>query len=361
MFRTIVGNGSNRIQRANHLFCSHPAQLSAMMEQYWNGRMLNAANPRTNQSNSLGSPQRRSEVGAYPLNYLLNTWGADSFISRNAPNDNLYWLHLIYAYMIENTRLYEIFKKVVTAYLVGEKLGVPVGEAQSWLRNTEELFFSDPSPFAVYNVRSRLRPDVEATRRNAYFRMFGMDLNHGQADNQAYPFHKAGAANRDFVSTLEDFMQEVWVGISNTSNTSGANRTDNAAIANFARQLHDMLNDRRLNGNLAREEFYFVSMMSWFHLTLEFNSPILTSLRAEGSREDQRLLRMAERVGLPSHAKAYDFFQLADPLARILIQIELGNFNDENNVPLLFADGPLERDMRTIITIPQLNLNEDSG
>jgi hypothetical protein len=36
-----------------------------------------------------------------------------------------------------------------------------------------------------------VRPDIHATRRNAYQRMFGMDLNHGTDDNKPYPYVKA--------------------------------------------------------------------------------------------------------------------------------------------------------------------------
>lgn len=364
MFRRIVGNAfindsgfgtadsnpnKERIERAKQLFCLHPVELRALLELGWQQRMNDL-------DDNLGSPVRRSELTQLPDYFLKalfsNGHEKSKFFESNSArfNDLVQWDHLIYAYLIENTRIYDIFRRVLHHYLLDEKFGVPTSESQAWLRNTEELFFSDPAPFSIYNVRSHIRPDITATRRNAYYRMFGMDLNHGKENNQPYEFYKAEASNRDFVSTLEDFLQEVWVGISNNSNTSGANRTDNAAIANFARQLHDMLNDRRLNGNLSREEFFFVSMMSWFHLTVEFDSPILKSLRAEGSREDQRLLRVAQRVELPSHAKAYDFFQLAEPMSRLLTMIELGTFNFESNVPALFEDNDIETDLRTIIT-----------
>ena len=177
-----------------------------------------------------------------------------------------------------------------------------------------------------------------------------MDLNHGDNNNKPYSFIKAESSNRDFVSTFEDFLREVWVGIVNTKNTSGENRTDDSGIASLARQLHDMLNDRRINGNISREEFFAVSMMSWFHLTLEFDSPIVASLRAEGTREDQRLYRIAERVGIPAHAKSYDFFQLAKPMSRILTMIETGIFNVEKNIASIFNVDEIESDMRTIIT-----------
>src|SRR5690606_2743496 len=109
--------------------------------------------------------------------------------------------------------------------------------------------------------------------RNAYYRMFGMDLIHGKDNGQVYPYDKAKASNTEFVATFEEFLREVWVAIANLNNQTGENPTDEAAIFNLAVRLHDQLRARRQGGNLAREEFDAVSMMSWLHLTVSFNSP----------------------------------------------------------------------------------------
>ncbi|WP_200831876.1 hypothetical protein [Aquimarina sp. AU474] len=353
MFRRIVGRGIDKEERAKKLFCLHPSEIRALLELGWNTRVHKKKG--NDGALFVGQPNRRSEIAQLPEYFIDALFGSKDANNFSSSNRNDFacasrWDHLIYSYLIENTCVYKIFHKVLFEYLHGEKLGVPTEETQSWLRNTEELFYSNPAPFSIYNVVSHIRPDMEATRRNNYFRMFGMDLNHGNENNSPYKFAKPDGSNRDFVSTFEDFLQEVWTGIINSKNTSGSDRTDDAAIANLARQLHDMLNDRRLNGNISREEFFFVSMMSWFHLTLEFDFPIITSLRAEGTREDQRLYRVADRVGIPAHAKSYDFFQLAEPMSRILIMIETGIFNDEASVPALYNDGDIETDMRTIIT-----------
>ena len=352
MFNRIVGTGTDRKKRIEQLFCLHPSEIRALLEIAWETRVHQSGK---NGSFAIGRPDSRSEVTQLPsyfIDALFDHTLSDKFPSANRKSFPCLsrWDHLIYAYLIENTCVYKIFRRVLFEYMHGEKLGVPTREAQFWLRNTEELFYSNPAPFSIYNVVSQIRPDMEATRRNSYFRMFGIDLNHGDADNKPYPFLKADAANRDFISTFEDFLQEVWVGIVNTQNTSGVKRTDDAAIASLATQLHDMLNDRRLNGNISREEFQAVSMMSWFHLTLEDDFPIIVSLRAEGTREDQRLYRVAERTSTAVHAKAFDFFKLSRPMSTILTLIETGVFNEEVNVKDLFENGAIESDIRTIIT-----------
>jgi hypothetical protein len=340
-------------QKAEGLFRMHPAELAALLELAWEFRVWFESLP-------LGHPFRRSDIAELPEelldNFPFSETNRQRFITGTLNLGTVQWDHLIYAYLIENTRIYDIFRRVLYEYRHGERLGVSLESSQHWLRNTEELFFRDPAPFSIYSVVSYVRPDQGATRRNAYYRMFGMDLNHGIDDNKPYPYEKPATANREFVSTFEEFLREIWVAISNANNNSGTNPKDDAAIANLARRLHDMLRTRRTNGNLSQDEFWFVAMMSWFHLSVEFNSSIVVSLRAEGSSEEERLKKIAERVKAPAHAKSYYFFRLADPLSRLLTQIELGTYNDPATAPALYTPGtaatpnPVEADVRLIIT-----------
>jgi hypothetical protein len=324
---------------AEDLLSSHPFQIASQLEDVWD-RRLGASAPTTDP----GGPANRSRVKGFPVELL-------PFTAR-PPEVSFRWDHLVYAYMVENTRLYEIFRRVLHELLHGEKLGTPTPESVAWLRTTEELFYADSAPFRIINITSHIRPDLRATRRNAYQRMFGMDLNHGSDDGKPHSYIKAEAANSDFVSTFEEFLREVWVGMTYVTATSSSNPTDNSKIAELAEKLFDMLISRRQNGNLAREEFDAVSMMSWFHLTLEYNSSIVKSLRAEASGVEQRLFKIAERVGLPAHGLSKDFFDIADPISRVLIEIETGDFNRPDAVSALYTPsaGGLEADMRTIIT-----------
>jgi hypothetical protein len=308
---------------------AHPQTIADIMEFFWGRRAHTPAQP-------LGHPTHRSD--------LLPVAGGDGLRTR--------WDHLIYAYMIENTRVYEIFRRVLHEFLHGEKLGTPRPDMQNWLRTTEALLYHAPPQLRISDVESYIRPDQRSARRNAYQRMFGMDLNHGGDDGKPYPYIKAEAANGEFVSTLEEFLREVWVGMTYVTATSSSNPTDRSKIAELAEKLFDMLRTRRQGGNLAREEFSFVSAMSWFHLTLETDTPVVQALRAEATGIEQRLFRIAERVGLPAHGLAKNFFDIADPLSRVLIQIEFGDYNNANAVEALYtpAPGGPEADLRTIIT-----------
>lgn len=354
---TNSGTFTPALPSPNALFNRHPLDIAAYMEAFWDLRKR-APTPPAGQpvKPPLGDLNHLSDEESLPLTRLPLRPG--EFLLGISPSSEgrgtLRWDHLIYAYMIENTRIYEIFRRVLHECRHGEKLGTPLDfETQNWLRNTEELFYSDSMPFLITNVSSHIRSDLRGNRRNAYQRMFGMDLNHGTDDGKPYSYIKAEAANSEFVATFEEFLREVWVGITYVTATSSSNPTDDSKIAELAEKLHDMLQSRRLNGNLSREEFAFVSIMAWFHLTLEFDSPIVKSLRAEASGLENRLFKIAERVGLPAHGLSKSFFDIADPLSRLLIQIELGTYNNASAVAALYdktiTDSP-EPDIRSIIT-----------
>jgi hypothetical protein len=310
---------------------------------------------------SLGDPDRRSNLDAMPRFITRSALGdalAAILLAGDGPR-RFRWDHLIYAYMVENTRVYEIFRRVLHEFLHGEKLGAPTDDSQRWLRNTEELFFKDGAPFFITSIQSHIRKDVGGNRRGPYQRMFAMELNHGTDDGKPYPYIKADAANTEFVATFEEFLREVWIGMTYVTATASANPTDPAKIAMLASKLKNMLMSRRQSGNLSREEFSAVVAMSWFHLTLEFknnndHAPIVKALRAEANGTEQRLFKIAERVGLPAHGLSKHFFDIADPISRLLIQIESGDYDSPEAAPALYTPATggntPESALRVIIT-----------
>lgn len=331
----VAGSGAIDLEAtANKLLDAQPSVLLEYAERLWSRRQRIGS--------PLGIPSNRSVEEADPALFLSSFPGsktardisaAEIVRQSTAPFDFIQstaasppqWDHLIYAYMIENTRVKEIFRRVVSEYRHGEKLGAPIdGPTQQWLRTTEELFYSYPTPLSILNVGSKLRDGDGQTRRNAYQRMFGMDLNHGQDDGKPFEYVKAQDANTEFVATFEQLLRDVWIAITFVKATSAANPTDNAKIINLVQTLRQMLLTRRQAGNLSREEFAAVTAMSWFHLTLSFNTPIVKSLRAESEGPENRLFKIASRVGLPAHGLSRSFFEIADPISTVLTQIESG-------------------------------------
>lgn len=352
MFRRFAGTIP---EGALKMFQCHPAVLTTLLEVAWQFR----AHDTTQFPLPLGYPGHRSDISPLPDFWLnqLRTSAKIEAPTGSAPfnvEGTVLWDHLIYAYMIENTRIYEIFRRVLYEFLNGEKLGVPTPEAQHWLRVTEELFYREPPPFSITTITSHIRSDMRASRRNAYWRMFGMDLNHGSDEGQPYPYVKADAYNDEFVTVFEELLREVWIAISNFNNTSGPNPMDEGKIENIVANLQNMLMSRRINGNLSREEFVFVAMMSWFHLTVSFDSPIILALRAEATGPEQRLFKVAQRVGLPAHGLSKSYFDISDQISRILIQIEASGIEIASDLAANKNTSaelkPLQKAMNTIIT-----------
>lgn len=240
------------------------------------------------------------------------------------------WFHLIYAYLLENTRMYELFGRVIRAFNDGETLGIANANTRVWVSTTEAVFYRQQRAHDhafPSTLTSDERADGRAIRRNAYYRMFGMDLNHGTDDNKPYPYEKPTASNKDFVAILEDLLRQIWIAIENDGTTT-ADPTDEAEIEQLARRLRVMLTNRRLQGTLAREEFGAVATLDWLRLAVSFNSDVVNDLRATAASEAERLKKIAERIGLPAHGKSDDYFELAGPMSGLLQGIESGSLSD---------------------------------
>jgi hypothetical protein len=346
MFRQLVGGvlPPSSPAVATQLLSRHPSVLSAILEFAWEARMDKPEDP--NGEASVGAPDDRSDLQALPLSVIQTYLGS---VTPFSSSGGFIWDHLSYAYMIENTKILHVFQALVKALLEGEAVGVLRRPAsQKWLLATEQLFMRPPPPFHVMAVTSDARPKLEDVRREAYYRLMALQLNHGHPDGQPYNFSKAAAANTEFVGTFEQLLAEVWVGIVNLSTTSGPRPTDDSAIASLCQRLKEMLLARRQGGNLSREELYAVTCLSWFHLTVSYDSPVLMDLGATAPSPEQRLARLAERVKVPIHGKARSFFEMAVPISELLIGIELGAFDTPAAATALY-NSPIAERMRTLI------------
>jgi hypothetical protein len=290
----------------------------------------------------------------------VDTTGADNFTGTPGPTTDgglaLVWDHLVYAYLVESTGIMEVFAEVVRRLLIGETLSATLtGPSVEWLRTTEDLFFKDPPIFAITGVVSQVRPQARANRRNAYWRMFGMDLPHpvpgrwGSSTETAWKADTGAGVNTDFRAKWTELLRQVWLGVENLSNSSGAKPTDPEYLRLLCEALRDMMNNRRRGGQLAREEFAYVATASWFHLTVASSSPIVTDLQCAATNPADRLAALANRVGMQSAARSRELFDLARPMSRFLRAIELGVFDTGPRAEQLFTDATLRSDLTTII------------
>jgi len=256
----------------------------------------------------------------------------------------LLWHHLAYAYVLESTGIVEIFAEVVRRLTVGETMGVLSLDSIAWLRATEQLFFRDLPSFSVSSVLSQVRPFDRTNRRNAYWRMLGLDLAHAVPPLWAGSGPLAdwknltGPVNQDFRQKWSELLRQIWIGVENRANVNGANPADPSYIALLARALKDLLGNRRRGGALAREEFSYVTMLNWFHLTVDSDTSVIVDLQAQASSAADRLGALGQKVGITPALRSRELFDLAEPMSTLLRGIELGLFDSEATSATLFTD-----------------------
>ncbi|MDT3439333.1 MULTISPECIES: hypothetical protein [unclassified Pseudofrankia] len=370
-----------------HLFGSddkvfevHPLQLSRWLEEAWQGArqapIAALVSSPGDRSTFLGDDGIVDRLGMPmpPASLPIAPSGIDIDDTETYTDDigpgsihkgthvGLLWHHLIYAYLIEATGILEVCGEVLRRLVVGETLESVSLPAAEWARTTEELFFRDPPLYAITGVVSELRPSSRVNRRNAYWRMFNLDLPHPVparpspatgAGGQPWKLD-TGSVNTGFREKWSELLRQVWLGIENSRNLIGSNATDAEYIALLCRAIKDMLNGRRRRGLLARDEFVYVTAMSWFHLTVRGNSEIVMELKCDATSPADRLEKLAARVGMSAAPTSRELFELAEPMSTLLRGIELGLFDTAGRARTLFdGDTPLRRDMNLIIDLWQ--------
>ncbi|MFD4439988.1 hypothetical protein ACFWPK_09420 [Nocardia sp. NPDC058519] len=360
MFRTLatlVAAPNDPFTPADAVFTFHPEQLSRWLDEIWaSGGVSTLAPIFTDNPVPLGDPAA-IRMTAIPSNLILQSF--QSGVARPAPpttfplpfgynppavglGGKLLWDHMFYAYLLESTGIFEIFAEVVRRYVVGESLPAPSVETMAWVRATEELFFRDPPLFRVGGLTSQLRPDARVNRRNAYWRMFGLDLPHPTPGVAGQPWKRDAVAtsNTRFIEMWNELLRQVWLGIENDRNTSGSNPTDSSYVAYLCQTIGEMLRLRRLGGMLSREEFSNVCMLSWFHLTVEHESAVVRDLSANaglaGGNPADRLATVGARVGVAPSRQARELFELGTVVSPLLWSIELRMFDAPQQAELLY-------------------------
>lgn len=247
------------------------------------------------------------------------------------------WDHLGYSFCIDNTRAPQILLRVLSDYRSGEGLGIPSAATQRWLDATEVLLAGGINPMAGWLSTRAVRPSAEAVRRNAYWRVFNMDLSFGTDANEPFVYDKAETSNRKFPQLFEELLVELWRAIDHSMNPVAASTTDNDRIFQLANQLGYILRMRRQNGVLDREELCASLAMGWVELTLASNTPVVRDLRAEATTPGDRLRIIGDRVGLAPHSKAGALLSMASELSLMLRLLEENQVRSPNDAPILYS------------------------
>ena len=158
-----------------------------------------------------------------------------------------------------------------------------------------------------------------------------MDLSHplsGGAD-QLWK-RDVGVANVRFHELWVEFLRAVWTAIENAKNRAARTRPTMRMSSRSATYLRDLLQMRRRGGNLAREEFVHVATLSWFHLTVDLDTPVMHRSACAGDRR-RRPADQARRPGgnrPPAHAR--ELFEMAELASGLVRFIELGYFGSRS-------------------------------
>src|SRR5437763_13778520 len=214
----------------------HPAQLSRWLDEVWSaGPPQIPVEPSGFVLPFLGSPggiivtldspssptMFKQPSGILPPN-VQSYSGAPGPVTTT-PGVPLLWHHLVYAYLLENTGMVEIFSEVLRRAAYGETLEIETNDAVQWLRSTEDLFFRDPPLFSSGLMTSQLRPESRIIRRNAHWRMFGVDLAHpipAPASNGTRDWKQltGNGVNTSFREQWAELLRQIWLGIENRNN-----------------------------------------------------------------------------------------------------------------------------------------------
>jgi hypothetical protein len=258
---------------------------------------------------------------------------------------------LMYSYMLENTQLVDIFKSLIQKYSRTEDLGGNNSNVDNqivfhWLKNADKLFFenelSDETAF-----RNLIRPNSEATRRNAYWRMFGIELAFS-TDQPVEGYDEGKESNLQFIFLFESFLSEIWAAYLNAHNFNGPGSMDVTAINDLATRMRELLSSRRDDSfddhtfygtlNISQEEFSAVLLTAWFNFVVSYNSPVVEFLGCQADTSWERLTKMGNKVGIAVHSECRELFELSEPMNIILNSIEAGDtFTDRDWVQNMVA------------------------
>jgi hypothetical protein len=350
MFRNLANKFKPQPEAKSQIFLVHPLQLSRWLEVAWAAAPKVPVIGEDPAGHQLGSDTVIADFDM-PGKLLEELEPGISLLQPGdyeAPGDRhtepLLWDHLIYAYLIESTGIYEIIEQILVRIVRGETLGKLSSQTLQWARTTEELLFRSPPLFSIGGIESRVRPDLRIARRNAYWRMFGLDLPHplprsSTAAGDGQPPWKldiGNGANTSFVQRWNELLTQIWIGYENKVNQVGSNATDAEYVALLCQAIDDMLGNRRQGGLLAREELSYVAALSWCHLTVEVNTPLVQDLQAAATSPAERLAKLAERVGMAPAPRSRELFELAEPMSALLWGIELGLYNTGPKAAALF-------------------------
>jgi hypothetical protein len=316
MFQTFL----NDVVRANQLLRQNPLTIVQMAETSWHN-----------------ASRRR------PQNLFLQVPPLAQNYGHAVPSS---WDHLIYAYMIESTRVCEIFRKLSALYKSGAQLPPPsIASRQFWFM-ADSVILSPPQAICVWTGASRTPEEEEASRHALYRNTFAREFS-GADENRRAGF--AQSSTPDFFAKFEAFLGEAWRGIVQARSPQAQRDTNHQKLASLAMDLSNQLVTMRERTSLTLEEFRAVAIASMLHVVVSVNSQVVNDLGANAVSSAERLALMGKKCGIAPSPRAPALFEISRPLSVILRALESGAFNDVPGARFLCSNGNLQDLFETAI------------
>jgi len=227
-------------------------------------------------------------------------------MSQSIPNPR----HLIFSYFVEGTGIAEVFRRVLSSYLISDGL-LKLNrhdDAQLIEKLKETINLVYPKPI------SKITPDLEELRRNAYWRMFGYTIR----NNNLFP--KVRSYNSEFNKTFEAIMYEIFqimldkgIYIEKLGNPN--------ALANLLIHLHQMLNNRKYN-EIEDISVYWALAYERLLSLLDDDDLMQRRLNIRSEGRDRRLIELGEGLRVPVAKETLYMLQLAKHMEKFLTRVE---------------------------------------
>ena len=129
-----------------------PSHISEFLEALW---ATNRSLPRDTALGVPAPPNAAHQQMARSAGNLLDRNFGGGVIALPLPLPPVQWHHIVYAYLLENTRIVDILRQVVFDWTHGERLPTATVATHRWLQATEQVFFANPWSYSVRAVTSR--------------------------------------------------------------------------------------------------------------------------------------------------------------------------------------------------------------
>lgn len=218
--------------------------------------------------------------------------------------------HLIYSYFIESTGIIDVFGSLFKSYLISDDL-LKLNrrdDGQLIEKIKETINYVYPKPI------SRITPDLEALRRNAYWRMFGFTIK----NNNDFP--KVRSYNSEFTKTFEAIMYEIFQGILDKGISIEKLGNPNA-LAEHLDNFHTMLINRKYN-EIEDISAYWAFALERLLSLLDDDDFMIRRLNIRSDGRKSRLIELGERLRVPVAKETLYLFQLAKYMEKFLIRVE---------------------------------------